>query len=309
MICKKCNKKHDGSFGNGLFCCMNCAKSRILSIETKIKISEGLKKSYNEGRRSRIKSEESKNKLSLTLKKQYKNGERKSPMLGRHHTIKTKDKLSKLFLGKTFKERYNKEKADIIRKKISKSSKGREPWCKGLTKETDDRVRKMNELKKGSIPWNKGLTKYNNDILMKISENQIGRKCSKETIKKISNSLLGLTGNKARNWRGGIAYEPYDKGFNNNFKRLIRKRDNQICMLCLIHRERLNKSLCVHHINYDKKMSIPENCISLCNACHMKTNGNRKHWSPFFQSLLSEKYNYQYENNLPIINLEVKNDK
>jgi 5-methylcytosine-specific restriction endonuclease McrA len=110
-------------------------------------------------------------------------------------------------------------------------------------------------------------------------------------------------------WLGGISFEPYDPNFNKRFKNLIRKRDNQICMLCGIHREKLERALAVHHINYDKKLSIPENCISLCINCHMKTNGNRKHWIKFFQSLLSEKYNYQYEDNLPIINLEVKNVK
>ena len=67
-------------------------------------------------------------------------------------------------------------------------------------------------------------------------------------------------GTKHPNWNGGSSFEPYDKSFNNKFKRAIRKRDNQICILCGIHREKLNKTLDVHHINYNKLLSIPQNC-------------------------------------------------
>jgi len=86
----------------------------------------------------------------------------------------------------------------------------------------------------------------------------------------------------------------------------IRKRDNQICMLCNIHREKLKTALHVHHINYDKLLSLPENCISLCCSCHMKTNNNRKHWTNFFQSLLSEKYDYIYSNSEVVIEFNGK---
>ena len=72
-------------------------------------------------------------------------------------------------------------------------------------------------------------------------------------------------------------------------------------MLCGIHREKLKRTLAIHHINYDKNMSISQNCISLCCSCHAKTNGNRKHWINFFQSLLSEKYCYQYGENQEVI--------
>ncbi|KKL23575.1 hypothetical protein LCGC14_2423960, partial [marine sediment metagenome] len=84
----------------------------------------------------------------------------------------------------------------------------------------------------------------------------------------------------------------------------IRRRDNQICMLCKIHREKLNKTLDVHHIDYDKLLSLPQNCVSLCKSCHMKTNHNRKQWKYFFQSLLNKLYDYHYEDGKIII--EVK---
>ncbi len=108
-------------------------------------------------------------------------------------------------------------------------------------------------------------------------------------------------------WQGGESFEPYNKNFNNRFKRMIRKRDNQICMLCNIHREKIRRALNVHHINYNKLLSIPENCICLCDTCHGKTHFKRKHWMNFFQSILKEKYNYIYsEKNEPIIDINIK---
>jgi len=112
---------------------------------------------------------------------------------------------------------------------------------------------------------------------------------------------IAVTGEKNGQWQGVISFEPYTKEFNKKFKRAIRKRDNQICMLCGIHREKLNKALFIHHINYDKELSIPQNCLSLCNSCHTKTNSNREQWIKFFQSLLAEKYGYEYSENREII--------
>jgi len=44
MICEKCNKEHNGSFGSGRFCSRICANIRVHSIETKKKIGTRLKK-------------------------------------------------------------------------------------------------------------------------------------------------------------------------------------------------------------------------------------------------------------------------
>jgi len=136
-----------------------------------------------------------------------------------------------------------------------------------------------------------------------------GKKHTEKTKQKIRQSFYhqNVKLENHPNWKGGIMFEPYDKRFNDKFKRVIRKRDNQVCMLCGIHRERYWKSFDVHHVNYNKLISIPQNCISLCNSCHVKTNSNRKHWEKFFQSLLSEKYGYQYSEANEII-FEVKNE-
>ena len=102
-------------------------------------------------------------------------------------------------------------------------------------------------------------------------------------------------GERSSFWKGGISKEPYDKNWTLAFKRAIRKRDNYVCMMCGIHSEKLNESLSIHHINYDKKLSIPQNCCATCRSCNSKVNHNRKHYTKFFQDLLAERYEYKYE--------------
>jgi hypothetical protein len=72
-------------------------------------------------------------------------------------------------------------------------------------------------------------------------------------------------------------------------------------MNCGKHREKLNRALDVHHINYDKLLSVPENCCALCKRCNVEVNFNRKQWIPFFQSLLAERYGYEYDKDFNII--------
>ena len=146
--------------------------------------------------------------------------------------------------------------------------KGMTTWCKGTkgimkpnktSFKEGQRLSPKTEFKKGNVPWNK-----KGDANAKLLRRRI--------------------------------IEKYDINFNNKFKRVIRKRDNQVCMLCEVHREKLNKVLDVHHIDYNKLLSVPQNCISLCHSCHPKTNHNRKYWVKFFQDLLSDRYEYEYEN-------------
>jgi len=44
MICEKCGKEHDGTFGSGRFCSRACANSRVLNDNVKHKISIKLRK-------------------------------------------------------------------------------------------------------------------------------------------------------------------------------------------------------------------------------------------------------------------------
>lgn len=182
-------------------------------------------------------------------------------------------KHNRLRKGKTRKDIYGEKKARDWSNKVSKSLTGvkREPLS------TNHKQKIKNSM---------------------LSHERTEKHCKNISKSKMGemNGMYGKTGIKSPSWRGGISFEPYDKNFNSKFKKAIKARDG-CCMLCNISFEDLKllkRKVAVHHVNYNKLLSIKENCCSLCNSCHSKTNANRKHWKKFFQSLLSEKYDYKY---------------
>jgi len=94
---------------------------------------------------------------------------------------------------------------------------------------------------------------------------------TKETRRKMSLTLGGT----------GIPYErmEYPELFY-SIRKVIRERDNYICQIC---GKRGNH---VHHIDYNKQNCKEGNLITLCRACHLKTNRNRKIWINYFNSVL-----------------------
>lgn len=174
--------------------------------------------------------------------------------------------------------------------------KGMPPWNKALTKETDERLNKAS-IKQSEVRYK----------LLKEGKLDSRKGKTYEEIYKNDYSKVGFQeGVKHPTFNNWSSFEPYDKSFSNKFKRAIRKRDNHICLKCGVHQEKLSKTLFVHHINYDKKLTLPQNCCSLCNNCHSETNSNRIHWIKFFQSLLSERYGYRYAEDNKIV-MEVNN--
>lgn len=167
---------------------------------------------------------------------------------------------------------------------------------------SEEHRQKLIKAQKGHVCYTLG-RKHTKEEKINLSKKLKGRKKPEGFGEKIS---LANLGEKHPNWKGGRSFGNYSKYFNPRFRRLIRKRDNYLCVMCGIHSEKLNRALDVHHINYDKKFTIPENCISLCDNCHRKTNINKKQWISFFQSILSKKYGYIYENQRVIVNLELK---
>jgi len=210
--------------------------------------------------------------------------------------------------GLSYEEEYGKEKAMKIKeklriqntgKKLSKETKikiGLKSKGRHHTEESKEKLRLINLGRKHT---KESKLKMSEIRLKRLKEGKIktpirlGYKTSELTKRKLSCVGRGI---KLEEWDKFIDREPYDQRWDNVFKRRIRKRDNYICMVCGVHQEKLNKTLSVHHINYNKLLSIPQNCISLCLSCHSKTNSNRKHWTKFLQDLMSERYNYVYEN-------------
>jgi len=257
-------------------------KGILCKEETKQKISNTLKQNYKTGKMVNWnKGLTKETDLRLKKKSELYKGFRHSEETKRKMSISRKGKkqkscseeakinMSKVRKGKTYEELYGVERAKEIKKKVSESLKGR---------------------------------KFTDDWKDKISKAHLNKIVSQESRLKMSKSKKGkMMGENNPAWQEGKSFEPYSSEFNNKFKRAIRKRDNQICMLCGIHREKLKRALSVHHVNYDKKLTIPQNCICLCDSCHSRTNYNRKHWIKFFQDLLKEKYNYEYSNEGEVI--------
>ncbi len=90
-------------------------------------------------------------------------------------------------------------------------------------------------------------------------------------------------------WLGGKSFEPYTLGFNRQLKELIRMRDGYTCQICGLPENENLRALVCHHIDYEKTNVMPNNLISLCNACHAKTNINRQYWTKYFRDLLNQR--------------------
>jgi len=190
------------------------------------------------------------------------------------------------------------------KEKISNSLIGK---FKGKTYEEimgEAKAKEMKKLRKdkftgnGNPFYNK---KHNNSTKKVMSELKANK--THEEIMGVDNAKSWkqkMSGENSPMWKEGYSIKDY-KNFTNLFKRKIRQRDNQICMACGIHKEKLKQALSIHHIDYNKQNSIPQNCISLCNSCHSKTNYNTKHWISFFQQILTERYDYEYSKDQEVI--------
>jgi len=200
-------------------------------------------------------------------------------------------------LSKEFQPRYGKTHSDETKEKMRLKALNR--------KHTELTKIKISLIQKG-----KKRKPQSKETRLKISLKHKNKVLSTEHKKKLSLAHIGkLVGEQNPNWRGGIMNDPYTLDFNTKFKNKIRKRDEQLCQLCGIHREKIKYSFHIHHINYDKKLSLPQNCITLCNNCHGLTNKNRKFWIDFFQKLLSKKHSYLYDGHKIVIDLTAENSQ
>lgn len=121
------------------------------------------------------------------------------------------------------------------------------------------RPSKLKGIKTGRIPWNKGKRYFELD--------------------------------KNPAWKGGKSFEIYPKDFSNKLKNIIRDRDGRKCVECGCPEIELDYSLCIHHIDEDKKNNEMNNLISLCRKCHAKVHWSKKDWINYFKNIIKENNN------------------
>lgn len=182
-----------------------------------------------------------------------------------------------------------KPRSEETKKKISQKNSQREfrpeeiERCRMLAKArigkplTEEHKRKIGLGCKGKTPWNKDKTNiYSTELL-------------------IQKRIL-FSGENNPKWKGGIYKNIYPPEFNKTLRKIIRKRDNYLCMLCNNPSPSI-RGLPVHHIDYSPNNNIEFNCITLCYSCHKKIHLNKDKidWITLFKRLLNERYGYHYE--------------
>jgi len=245
------------------------------TAETKAKFSESRKGSGNPmfGKKHTDKTR--------ALLREKRRGD-KNPFYGKRHTNETKS-----LIGKTNSKHTGWNHTDETKKKIGETRRQR-------------KIPTSNPFKKGHVPWNKGkkLSPLSEEQKLLISANSKGHKKPKgfgakiaeankqrivldETRKKQSIARKGLlVGEKNPAWAGGISFKKYGRGWTKTLKEAIRKRDGYECQVCGISQNGQKHD--VHHIDYEKKNLEPVNLITLCRACHLRTNWERDSWIEFF---------------------------
>ena len=212
--------------------------------------------------------------------------------------------------GKTYEEYYGEEEAKEIKKKLSKSSEGREQSLEARRKMSVAKKGKTFEeiygVKSEDMKDNLRIKLIGQHFQTKESKERIRQASTerwqdeeyrRECIMRISNAFSmerkkryseRFTGENNPNWRGGVWIDPYPPEFNEEFKTLIRERDNHTCQLCGKTKEENGRKLDVHHIYYDKSNSDMDSkrFVALCSRCNSKVNFNREYWTKFFESKL-----------------------
>jgi len=216
-----------------------------------------------------IKEQIRRKKISETLKKQLQNPVRKKKISEASKKRWQNPEFRKKVIKK-IKEKVKKAYANPeIRKKISMARKGKSYPHKGIPRSPETRKKISERLKRKGIkpPSRKGTH---------LSEKH--KKILRERWK----------GEKNPNWQGGKSFEEYPEQFW-QMRKAIRERDDYTCQLCGKY-----PAFEVHHIDYNKKNNEPENLITLCKSCHIKTNKNREYWKNCLQKLIKNK---KYERN------------
>jgi len=182
---------------------------------------------------------------------------------GKKMSKKIKLKMSKSGLKNPARYWLGKHRSDETKKKISKASKGK--------KKTEKWMQKM----KGKTPWNKGKTGHlSNETLEIMKQNNLGKKLSEKTKKKIGLSNIGkhnrkcsketikkISGENNHGWKGDNIRIG---GVHDWVRKHKGKASNYICEIC-------NESQAQHWSNkkHDYKRNL-DDYQALCCSCHNK---------------------------------------
>lgn len=170
-------------------------------------------------------------------------------------------------------------------KHLSEETKKKISLKRSGGKLSDEHRKKLSEARIGKSSWMKG--KHHSEESKRLNrERHIGKRRSPEAIEKFKRSH---SKEKHWNWRGGISNNPYPLIFNSTLKLKIRTRDNFTCCLCgkteREELERINRVLCVNHIDFDKNNCEERNLNTLCASCNIKINREREYWTNYFNTL------------------------
>lgn len=181
--------------------------------------------------------------------------------------------------------------------------KGHIAWNKGLTKETDERLKKIgkkvSKSRKGIEPWNKGLTKETDERIKKMGENtskgrlkrkqELGYLISPEARRKQGKAISGVN-NPNWNPNRGEVYAPYGENFyNQNIRNRKWDLQNSRDMLTgtILNPDKKND---YHHIDYCKSNDDPDNHCFVSSNNHMRITANQSKpiKSERYQKILQE---------------------
>ena len=195
-----------------------------------------------------------------TDEKTKKSAEKRTGAKRTEETIKLMQQANR---GKK-KKPISEEHRENLRKATLRTS-----WIRGLTKETDDRVKRIGEN------------------VSKVSTGRVLTESWKKNLGIASMGKPGLKGEKSPHWLGGKTFEIYPQAFF-EIRPEILERDNYTCQLC--DKKGIDRYPDVHHIDYKKENNDPMNLISLCNKDHARANRRRKEYLPFLELFMLGKY-------------------
>lgn len=91
----------------------------------------------------------------------------------------------------------------------------------------------------------------------------------------------------------GKSYEEYCPVWGDQeYKENLKERDNHQCQNPFCWKK--NKTIILHHINYNKKDCRPDNIATTCRSCNARANFNRDLWQFIYSWLtISKKFNIQ----------------